>query len=126
MTPIEFRKELLKIMPGYKWTVHKNKYIEPELYLCATGIQFSGFNRISTLQVERRIRKSDIYEDMVFYEVKSAGFGAKSLWLSSAENVTLARALRDLQNHYQNMASKYSAHESALQFGRNKSLESEI
>lgn len=50
MKSAEFRKELLKIMPGYSWTVHKTS--NPER-LTATGIQSSGFNRLSTLQVTR-------------------------------------------------------------------------
>jgi len=119
MTPIEFRKELVKIMPGYKWTVKNTpKYMEAETYLCAVGIQASGFNRTSTLQVEWRYQGGS-----PAYEVKSSGFGRRSSWLSSAENTTLARALRDLQEHYQRRAATYSAHASDLQLGRQKVAE---
>jgi len=117
MTQGEFRKELIKIMPGYQWTVHKSR--DPELYVCATGIQSSGFNRISTLRIERRNRNG-----LTFYEAKSSGFGMRAEWLSSAENETIARTLRDLQNHYQRMASMYSSHAHALQHGRlNREIE---
>ena len=50
----EFRKELIKIMPGYSWTVHRNMFSSKYKYLIATGIQISGFNRLSTLQVIKR------------------------------------------------------------------------
>ncbi len=49
-TTTDFRKELLAIMPGYKWTVHKTISGQK---LEATGIQTSGFNRLSTLSVTR-------------------------------------------------------------------------
>ena len=52
MNKSKFRTELKKIMPGYKWTVHKSS--DPEYFLDATGIMTSGFNRTSTLQVIKR------------------------------------------------------------------------
>jgi len=88
-----FRKELIKIMPGYKWTVHRNRYAASN-HLSATGIQTSGFNRLSTLQVVRREK--------------------------DYTGVTLARALRGLQNHYEAMANMYSRHAWALKLGRGK------
>ena len=98
-------------MPGYKWTVHRSDY--PEEYISATGIQTSGFNRLSTLHVTKR--KNDLE---ISYEVKSAGFGKNTPCLSAFTDGTLARALRGLQNYYENMASKYSIHANDLEFAR--------
>jgi hypothetical protein len=116
MKTAEFRKELVKIMPGYAWTVHKTPMIyalDKTGYLKATGIQTSGFNRLSTLQVERREK-----EGAITYEVKSAGFGKRSPWLSTAKDGTLARALRSLQDHYEHMAGKYQHHAHDLRDAR--------
>ena len=107
----DLRKELLKVMPGYSWTIHKSHI--PETYLSATGTQSSGFNRLSTLSVERRDR-----DGMVTYEVKSAGFGKKAPWVFVNSSSTLAKALRALQDHYQALAQKYRILEADLQKGR--------
>jgi len=107
----DFRKELLKIMPGYKWTVHR-ALGNDHRYLKATGIQTSGFNRHSTLSVVRK------EYDRVEYEVKSAGFGKKACWLSLNTDGSLARALRGLQDYYERMARVYDRHASDLEFGR--------
>lgn len=110
----EFRTELLKLMPGYSWTVNSARC--SDAYLVATGVQTSGMNRLSTLHVERR----DNYaaSGLARYEVKSAGFGKRAAWLHSTAETTLARALRDLQNHYEREASKFSSHANALRAGR--------
>lgn len=115
MSPADFRKELIKIMPGYTWTVHKTimPTFAPGKHHEATGIISSGFNRISTLKVIRRDR-----DGKVEYEVTSAGFGAKAPWLSTYTRPTLARALRDLQNHYEHMACLYSGHAARLRNAR--------
>ena len=121
MKPKDFRKELLKIMPGYKWTVHRNPY-----YLEATGIQTKGFNRMSTLRVvrwelqERFVSGEDKkqYIEYIEYEVKSSGFGLNAHWLSSYKDSTLKRALRGLQNHYKDTAQNYGSHAKDLEIGR--------
>lgn len=110
MKSAEFRKELLKIMPGYRWTVHKTS--NPER-LTATGIQSSGFNRLSTLQVTRTERNEGPW-----YSVKSAPNGTKSPWAAETGNVTLARALRDLQKHYQWQEANYRSLAADLESGR--------
>jgi len=115
MNPSEFRKELVKIMPGYDWTVHKSS--NPEMHLSATGIQSSGFNRLSTLSV---VRRDILSSGGVQYEVKSAGFGTKSPWLAERGGRTLAQALRALQAHYENMAQTYRGHANDLQNARKK------
>ena len=105
-----FRAELLKIMPGYQWTVHKSRV---ETYIEATGTQSSGFNRLSTLSV---VRTDGL--DGVRYEAKSAGYGLRARWLHTNEAPTLARALRGLQEHYEGREATYRSHASALAQGR--------
>jgi len=106
----EFRAELGKIMPGYKWTVHRSL---AAFFMEATGIKSAGLNRISTLRV-CRIEEAGTVE----YEVKSAGFGCHSPWLHENTDGTLARALRGLQDHYETMANEYSSHAHHLQSSR--------
>lgn len=110
-TANDFRKELLKVMPGYKWSVHREK--SGVLYMRATGIQTSGFNRLSTLEVVRRET-----DEPTNYTVKSSGYGTKAPWLGEYTDSTLERALRGLQNYYESMAMRYSSHASSLENGR--------
>lgn len=113
MTSKDFRAELVKIMPGYSWTVHKSSN---DSLLKATGIKSSGFNRLSTLLVERR----DNYKGKGFpwYTVKSAGFGLRAPFLADYADGTLARALRGLRRHYEERAATYAGHARALQSAR--------
>lgn len=112
----DFRAELVKIMPGYEWTVHR-PIRNIGAYLEATGIKSSGFNRLSTLSVTRRER-----DGLVVYEAKSAGFGTRAPWLHANADSTLARALRGLQNHYEQRAATYRGHASALASARVSSV----
>jgi len=112
MTPKEFRAELTKIMPGYSWTVHKSS---SDAILQATGTKSSGFNRLSTLEVERR---NNFGGRGPLYTARSAGFGLRAPFLAQNEDRTLARALRGLQSHYEQKAASYAAHASALQSAR--------
>lgn len=114
MNSKKFREELKKIMPGYKWTVHRSRW--PERFLEATGIQTAGFNRMSTLRVIRR-KIGDEDADL-YYVVKSSGFSLNAPWLGECKDITLARALRGLQDYYTNMADKYFSHASDLEGGR--------
>lgn len=100
-----FRKELIKIMPGYKWTVKRKSLYFENLFMKAVGIQTAGFNRLSTLQIIRREK-----DGSVEYEAKSAGFGLQAPWLSTAVGETLAQALRSLQKHYEGVAANYACH----------------
>lgn len=109
----DFRKELIKIMPGYSWTIHKTS--NPER-ITATGIQSSGFNRLSTVQVTR-IENDAIWRGLA-YEVKSSCFGTKSPWRHTYKDRTLARALRGLQDHYETTANTYHCLAASLQKGR--------
>lgn len=111
MNANKFRQELMKIMPGYQWTVHRGR---PHC-LSATGTQTSGFNRLSTLMVTRHEKEGDVR-----YVAKSAGHGLKARWLHTAIDSTLARALRGLQNHYEAEANTYRSHAAALERGRSE------
>ena len=121
MNAKEFRAELEKIMPGYMWTVHQNrtlkwlreKYPDTPAVLTATGIQYSGSNRLSTLEVTRR---DD--DGHVTYTAKSSGYGTRAPWLHENKDGTLARALRGLQEHYESKAATYRSHAAAMQQGR--------
>ncbi|MFE1574258.1 hypothetical protein ACFIQG_21005 [Comamonas odontotermitis] len=121
MSSKEFRAELVKIMPGYSWTVHQDrtgkwlreKFPATPVVLTATGIKSSGSNRLSTLEVSRR-------DDCghVTYTAKSSGYGTRAPWLHEHKAGTLARALRGLQDHYAAMASTYATHSAALKNAR--------
>lgn len=111
MNSKEFREELVKIMPGYKWTVSR---VRPgDTTMIATGIQSSGSNRLSTLGVTRRDT-----DGMVSYRAQSSGYGTRAPWLHETGGRTLAQALRHLQDHYEHRAATYRAHATDLQFGR--------
>lgn len=107
----KFRRDLKKIMPGYNWTVHKSD--KDAIRLFATGTQSSGSNRCSTLEVTWE--KKNNFD---WFVARSAGFGLRAPWLGTVGETTLTRALRGLQKHYQEMASKYDGHARALQNAR--------
>lgn len=111
MTPKQFRAELVKIMPGYSWVVHNSSTTD---YMEATGTKSSGFNRLSTLRVVRAERNNG----KPWYEAKSSGFGLRAPWLATNSDSTLARALRGLQQHYEQMAATYAGHARALESAR--------
>lgn len=111
MDATAFRKALVKIMPGYSWTVHRAA--KGATRIVATGTQSSGFNRLSTLEVTYKgTNKGD------WFTARSAGYGLRASWLHENGDVTLARALRGLQDHYRNMAATYGGHERALESAR--------
>ena len=110
-TAADFRAELVKVMPGYDWTVHRQPHYVPNM-LEATGTRSSGMNRLSTLHVTR------IDHSIVHYEVKSAGFGRRAPWLHKNRDTTLKSALRGLQRHYETQAGLYRGHAEALKIGR--------
>lgn len=120
-TTKQFRQELEKLMPGYQWTVHKDKlpkafrekFPDSRQSLEATGTQSSGSNRVSTLGVKRAE-----HEGVVRYTARSAGYGLRAQWLHEHTDGTLARAFRGLQDHYESVASTYRSHASALAHGR--------
>lgn len=113
MSAKEFRAELEKIMPGYKWTIHKSTS-----RTFATGVQSSGFNRLSTLQVEKAF-----VGGFLQYSVKSSGSGTRAPWLYEASGGTLAQALRALQKHYEYEAANFKSHAQAIERGRKKAAE---
>ena len=113
----EFRKKLIKIMPGYKWTVHRPMYRintdEKVLMLTATGIQVAGKNRTSTLEVSVSYRDGEY-----IYNSKSSGFGKNAPWLSKQEGPTLAQSLRNLQEDYEITRNNNLRHAADLQGAR--------
>ena len=120
MNSNEFRAELVKIMPGYSWTVHRDPAwlrkaceLESRSVLTATGTQSSGSNRLSTLEVSRRDDGGS-----VAYTAKSSGYGTRARWLHEHTDGTLARALRGLQDHYRAVAATHRSHAEALEHGR--------
>lgn len=106
-----FRAKLLKIMPGYNWTVHRAG--KDAVRITATGTQSSGFNRTSTLQVTVTEKNGSEW-----YTAKSAGFGLRARWLHENSDATLASAIRGLQDYYQQAAANYASHARALQNAR--------
>lgn len=115
MSNAAFRAELVKIMPGYKWTIHKSLRDDT---LEATGTQSSGFNRLSTLVVTRQE-----HDNGATYTTKTAGYGLRAKFLGQQSGQTLAQALRHLQDHYERMELTYRSHVSSLQRGRTESKE---
>jgi hypothetical protein len=115
ITATQFRKDLKKIMPGYKWTVHRpsSLYSDKIMVLVATGIRTSGMNRMSTLEVTAREKNGEIE-----YDSRSSGFGKNAPWLSSCRGETLAQSLRGLQDEYEYQSSNYAGHAYDLKRGR--------
>lgn len=106
-----FRAALAKLMPGYRWTVHRAS--KGATKLVATGTQTSGFNRLSTLEVT--YSSSDKGD---WFTARSAGFGLRAPWLHENGDATLARAIRGLQDFYRSKAAVYAGHERAIANGR--------
>jgi len=107
----EFRKELQKIMPGIKWTIHRPDDSSGEI-LTATATKTAGFNRLFTLKI---IRSENSHNK---YEAKSAGYGRKAQWLSSFSAPTLAQALRGLQNIHTWLAQEHRSHAEYIEAAR--------
>jgi hypothetical protein len=112
MNTDKFRKEIIKIMPGYKWTVHR-PFLKDCSFFEATGVQTSGFNRTATIRVERREKIGGVE-----YTVKSSGFGLKAPWLGENSDGTLARALRGLQESYEYAAANYAGQARTMRAAR--------
>ena len=110
---MDFRQELVKVMPGYKWTV--KKYLIGDTVAEAEGIQTSGFNRLCTLQVTKRTSR-DTGEQV--YSVKDAGNGKRAYWGESFKSHSLKSALRILQDYHENSARHHRGQASYLQAGR--------
>lgn len=110
MKQSEFRKELKKVMPGYKWTIHRPI---SDLLLEATGIKSAGMSRTSTLFISRREKNGE-----VSYSAKSAGYSCNAPWLGVTTGGTLKQAIRNLQTFYENKAHQYSQHGYEIQSGR--------
>lgn len=115
MNTNEFRKEVEKIMPGYKWTIQR-PYKDGGAFLKATGTQSAGFNRLSTIKIERRVNN----DTTVVYEASIADYGMRGPWRATFADGTLARALRGVQEQCEAMRGVYSACVVAMNTGRGK------
>ena len=122
MNTKEFRAELKKIMPGYKWAVKRplDKECTWLEWLEATGIQSAGFNRMSTLEIIRRTATQRDGSATINYDAKLFGSGMRGPARASAKNITLARTLRGLQECCEAMRAEYTACARALEIGRDK------
>ena len=109
----EFRKELLKTMPGYSWAIHKS--YDPRNYLYATGTQSSGFNRTSTMYV--LVRRN---HDEIEYETEISGYGTRAVREEPSKGPTLSIAFRGLQDYLGKRAAHYEHLHTSLVHGRNK------
>ena len=94
-TAADFRNELKKLLPGYNWTVHKGTSSEFQ----ASGIQSAGFNRLSTIEVNR-------FKTTAWYKTFGYGYGTRVNSLGTSSGATLAQAIRSLQEGLENMGSK--------------------
>ncbi|ACL06285.1 hypothetical protein Dalk_4607 [Desulfatibacillum aliphaticivorans] len=116
MTRKEFREELKKLLPGYKWTVHQpspfTKKEEINDWMEATGSISSGSNRISTMVVTRSDK-----DNRVKYIAQSSGFGFRG-GESVLPEKTLARAVRALQDLYEHKANLYHTLAMDIQYAR--------
>jgi len=110
----KFRLALKKIMPGYQWTIKKSSHPD---YIVAEGIQSSGFNRLSSLDIARIISR-----DGVYYLSKLYGFGRRATLIAENKDTTLARSLRNLQAHCEGQEQKWRAAVSYLKQGRTQEV----
>lgn len=115
-----FRNELVKLMPGYRWTVNLSRsvWMPDSSWFTATGIQSSGSNRLSTLEVTRREEKGSVSS----YEAQSSGYGVGARWLTDMPMCgdTLAQSIRCLQRYYEGQRDTYAGAASDLQGARQK------
>ncbi len=116
MNSADFRKELLAVMPGYKWTIHKSS--NPTRYLAATGTKSSGYNRLSTLHIVRSEN-----DGTARYEAKLAGYGTKSPIECDTCGGTLKRALRRLQSSCEQKERHFGHLANQIQTARSSTLE---
>ena len=121
MNTKEFRQEIVKIMPGYNWAVKKPYRLKTETapgfaHMEAVGTQSRGFNRMSTLQIKRRVGDNGDIE----YEANVAGYGTRGPWTGTRKGKTLARTLRGLQEYCEAKLAEYAACVNAMEGARAK------
>lgn len=99
-TQSSFRDDLKNVLPGYNWTVHKPHMVTETLV--ATGIQSSGFNRLSTIEVQSN-------KEGNWFKAKISGFGTKSPWTCECLGKTLKQVIRNLQEYLEHQERFYGS-----------------
>ncbi len=118
----DFRAELKKVLPGYKWIVHQ-AYLDAtkdppvRVAIRATGTFSKGMNRMSTVKVKKYRRKED---GRISYSIKSAGFGVYAQFHTAWECSTLKQAVQYLQEYYKQRKQLYAGLEWDIENGRKK------
>lgn len=102
-TDADFRAELKKLLPGYKWTVTKSTYNSTKF---ATGTLSAGFNRLSTLDALRGV---STINGCAWYEIDARGYGTRSEKTARGVGNSLAQAVRMMQDELWTKARKYQA-----------------
>lgn len=107
----DFRKWLRKVLPGYNWTVHKSKFPDLQTAIHATGVQTSGFNRTSTIEVVMKKQGQ-------WFEAYISGYGKHSTVLGEGFGRTVAQAFRALQSNLETKAQIYAVQAGTVQAAR--------
>jgi len=109
--PTAFRAELKKRMPGFEWTVRRVSPTAAQMW--AEGKQSAGFNRTATLTVT--------CDTKGWHEATYYGFGMKSKALAICGGLTVAKALRGLQDILTNQANTYHSGAETMRAARKES-----
>ena len=115
-TANDFRNELKWVLPGYKWTVSRNRWNGQRLVV--TGKQSSGLNRISTLVIERQDGG-----ERSLYSAKIWGYGLAAPSIAEASDCSLRRALRALQDYCNKRAAEFNSANNCIEWARKHELE---
>lgn len=116
----DLRERLQKLLPGFKWTVHKQ--FTPEM-IEATGTQSRGSNRIATITVKFWPRHNTIpkIDSIPWYEVKIFGYGTKGEHMGTGSDWTLASAVRSVQKQLEHRADINYSLAQTIQTARKRS-----
>lgn len=131
----QFRKDLQRTMPGFKWTVHKPSSLliwdeaaklhanatlaeVDALHMDATGTKSAGMNRIATL--DATYRASDGYP----FNVAVFGHGCRAPKIMDGSGKTLPQAFRDARNKCEAKEQFFGNGVRILAYGRVERAES--
>lgn len=128
-TRAEFKADLERVMPGFKWTVHKPssllRWDEPTKMhvkvtlaekdahrMTATGTKSSGFNRVATIEATYLANILRPFEVVVF------GYGCRGPKIMAGVGKTVPQAFRDAQSKCEERAQFFGHGASLLKQGR--------